>query len=325
MLIFMDGFEQLRDTVASGSPSPLLTVLNASGYTASGNITVDPARVQTSRCLTLVDTATLKRTFTSTQGKVVIGFAYKGGTRTDITNITNVGALQWDATTGKLKMANGTGTATVLLDTWYYYEIVIDKANQLLQVFVNNGKDIEVGLPASAQNLSTFECLWAGAAADNKGVDDLYFVDSATGRYVDRMGPIAITARLPTQDVDKEWSPSSGTDHWDLVNNMPPVDDQYVQSNTSGATDTYLSNVGLPQGAAILAVGITALNKKSDIDARQLGLVIGRKGQTQKEKVDTQLSTSPKYSYAVFETAPDNTAWTDESVTSVPFGVVVRP
>lgn len=326
MILFMDGFDQLRDVPATGSPSPLATYLNASGYTVSGDITIDVGRTQDVRALVMNNTANVKRTFTSSQGKMVIGFAYNGvSKRTPIVTIPGVGTLDWDATNGKLAIANGLGTATVLLGLWYYYEIVIDKANQLLQVYVNNGKDIEVGLPTTALTLSSFECTWQGAADDIKKLDDIMVIDSSAGRYLDRVGPIAIQARLPTADVDREWSPSSGTDHWDLVNNQPPVDDEFIQSNLSGATDTFLSNVGVPQNANIIAAGITVLNKKSDIDARQLGMVIGRKGQTQREKVDTQLSTSPKYSYAVFETAPDGSAWTEENVVDVPFGVVVRP
>lgn len=326
MIIFMDGFDQLRDVPATGSPSPLSTYLNASGYTASGAVGIDVGRTQDVRALTLTDAAAIKRTFTSTQQKFVLGFAYSAASkRTPVVNIPGVGELQWDAATGRMALANGTGTAVILIGLWYYFEIVVDKANQLLQLYINNGKDVEVALPSTALNLTTFECTWSGAADDVKKLDDIMVVDSGTGRYTDRVGPTAIQARLPTSDVDREWSPSSGTDHWDLVNNMPPKDDEYVQSNTSGAQDTYLSNNGLPQNANIIAVGLTVLNRKSDIDARQLGMVIGQKGQQQKEVVDTQLSTSPKYSYAVFETAPDGSAWTDESVTDVPFGVKVRP
>lgn len=326
MILFMDGFDQLIDIEAAGTPSPLGTLLNASGYTTSGAVSLDQGRTQTTRALKLDQAATVKRTFVSTQNKFVLGFAYSAASkRSAIVAIPNVGTLQWDATTGKISLANGVGTATILLGLWYYFEIVVDKGNQLLQVYVNNGKDIEVALPATAQNLTTFECTWSGVAEDAKKLDDIMVVDSATGKYTDRVGPIAIITRLPTQDVDREWSPSTGTDHWDLVNNRPPQDDQFVQSNTSGATDTFLSNEGLPQGAQIVAVGITVVNRKSDIDARQLGMVVGRKGQPQKQVVDTQLSTTPKYSYAVFETAPGDAAWTDESVTTIPFGVVVRP
>lgn len=326
MIIFMEGFDQLRDVSGDGSPSPLAVYLNASGYTVSGSVSIEEGRTQNVRALQLTDAATLNRVFTSTQGKIVIGFAYRAASkRSPIVNIPNVGTLAWDATTGKVSLANGVGTAILLLGFWYYFEIVVDKANQLLQVWVNNSKDVEVALPSTAANLSTFNCTWAGVADDQKAIDDIMVIDSATGKYTDRVGPIAIQSRFPTSDVDKEWSPSTGNTHWDLVNNRPPVDDQYIQSNTSAAEDSFLSNEGLPQGAQIIAVGMTALNFKSDIDARQLGMVVGKKGQPQKQVVDTQLSTDPKYSYAVFESAPGDAAWTDELVTTVPFGVIVRP
>lgn len=326
MILFMDGFDQMRDVSSGGTPSVLANYLNNSGYTVTGVVSIDEARTQDGRCIKLGATGTLRRVFNSGQSKFVIGFAYSAAAkRSDIINIPNVGTLKWDETTGKLSIANGTGTAVLLLGLWYYFEIVVDKANQLLQVYVNNGKDIEVGLPSTAVNLSVYDCNWTSTAADTKKIDDIVAIDAATGKYTDRVGPIAIQLRMPTSDVDKEWTPSTGSDHWALVSNQPPVDTEYVQSNTSGATDTYLSNQGLPSGAQIIAVGMTVLNKKSDIDARQLGMVVGRKGQTQKQVVDTQLSTNPKYSYAVFETAPGDATWTDELVTTVPFGVAVRP
>lgn len=326
MILFMEGFDQLRDVSSAGSPSVLSDYLNNSGYTVSGAISIEEARTQDGRCLQLGATGTLRRIFTSTQSKFVIGFAYNAASkRSDIITIPNVGTLAWDASTGKISMANGVGTAVILLGLWYYFEIVVDKANQLLQVYVNNGKDLEVGLPTTALNLSTFDCNWASTGDETKKIDDIMVVDAATGKYTDRVGPIAIQSRFPTSDLDKEWSPSTGSDHWALVSNQPPIPDEYIQSNVSGATDTFLANQGLPAGAQVVAVGMTVLNKKSDIDARQLGMVIGRKGQPQKQVVDTQLSTNPKYSYAVFETAPGDATWTDELVTTVPFGVAVRP
>lgn len=326
MILFMEGFDQLRDVSSAGSPSQLLTYLNASGYTSTTGVSIDEGRTQAVKALKLSDTASINRKFISTANKVVIGFAYLAASkRSDIITIPTLGAMTWDASTGKVTLAGGTGTATILLGLWYYFEIVVDKANQLVQVYVNNGKDIEAQLPAAAVTSSTYDCTWRGVAGDSKKLDDILVLDSSGGKYLDRVGPVALQARIPTADADKEWSPSTGSDHWDLVNNQPPKDDEYVQSNTSGAMDTYLSNQGLPQGASIVAVSVTVLNKKSDIDARQLGVIVGRKGSPQKQVLDTELTVTPKYTYAVFESAPGDAAWTDESVTSIPFGVAVRP
>lgn len=324
MLRFMEGFDQFKGI----GNEALKSYLNSAGYTADGAIALAEARDNTQVCLQLGDgssaTASLIRTFSSTAQKVVIGFAYNASVRTDIAVVTSLGTLSWSATTGKITFAGATGTAILLVGLWYYFEIVVDKAGGLVQLWINNGKDLEAPLPSSAQFLNTFETKWA-SSDDKKLLDDVVFIDSAPGKYVDRVGPIAIQTRLPTQDVDKEWSPSNGANHYALVDNQPPKDGEYVQSNTSGAYDTFLSNDGLPADAQVIAVGVTVLNKKSDIDNRQLGILIGQKGQATKEVVDTALSTTAKYSYAVFETAPNDAAWNRENTTSVPFGVVVRP
>lgn len=324
MLRFMEGFDQFKGI----STEALKKYLDGAGYTSAGALSLGAARDNTQVCLQLGDgsaaTASLKRTFTSTAQKAVLGFAYNGSVRADIVVVTSLGTLSWSATTGKITFAGATGTAILLVGLWYYFEIVVDKANSLVQLWINNGKDIEAPLPSTAQFLTTYETTWSGAD-DKKLLDDIVFLDNNGGKYVDRIGPIAIQTRLPTQDVDKEWSPSNGNDHYPLVDNQPPKDGEYVQSNTSGAYDTYLSGDGLPANAQVVAVGLTVLSRKSDIDNRQIGLLVGQKGQATKEVVDTALSTDAKYSYAVFETAPSDAAWNRENVTTVPFGVVVRP
>lgn len=326
MILFLDGFDQLR-----GMDGQVMTdILNNSGYTVTGLPKLAPARDNTQLALQIgeakPDVVSVKRVFSSSATKVVLGFAYCAeAVRSDIVTVKNLGTLGWNPNDGHLSFAGGTGTATILLNLWYYFEIVLDKTAGTVQLWVNNGKDIEVAMPNTAQFLALYETTWASDPADKKFLDDIYCLDNTPSAYVDRLGPLAIASRLPTADVDQEWTPSTGTEHYALVDNEPPVDTEFLQSNTSGATDTFLSNEGLPAGAKVVAVGITVLNRKSDIDARQLGMVMGRKGQKQIEVVDKNLSLTLKYSYAVFETAPDGSAWNDEKATTTPFGVVIRP
>lgn len=323
MLIFMDGFDQLTGwtDVADG--------LTRCGYTVTGTPVMATGRVATQQAVSLPNVSSLARTFTSPEDKVVFGFAFRAvGKRHDLITIKNVLTLKWDETTGKLSVADGTtgtGTAIVLLDLWYYIEIVITKSTGIIEVYVNNGLDITAPLPNSANVVSNFETTFAGVAESEFLLDDLVFIDSSAGKYVDRFGPVQITSRLPMVDVDKEWSLSSGNAHYPLVYNQPPNEDKYIQSNTSGAIDTFLSNTSIPNTNGILAVGLTVYNRKSDVDNRQLGMVIGQKGQTQKEVIDTHLTTESKYSYAVFETNQAGLDWTDERLNQAPFGVIVRP
>lgn len=320
MLKFMEGFDQLR------GQSDIAAGLAKCGYVVSGTPTLVEGRTPTQQAVSLSGGAGFSRVFTSQNSKVVFGFAFRAlGSRGDLIDIENVGRVTWSPENGKLSCAGGVGTAILLLDLWYYIEVVLDKATSTIEIYVNNGRDISAPSPASANTVTDYRVTWSSSTDTTLLIDDLQFIDNSTGKYTDRVGPLQITSRLPLVDVDKEWSPSTGTDHYPLVYNQPPVDGKFIQSNTSGATDTFLSNTPIPAGAEIIAVGLTVLNKKSDVDNRQLGMVIGQKGQTQKEVIDTELSTTDKYSYAVFETNQTNQDWTDERLSEAPFGVVVRP
>lgn len=320
MLKFMDGFDQLK-----GVADPVKGLAQC-GYTATGGVTLAPGRTATQIAVQLADTASLVRVFPSPQSQVVFGFAFKAvGGRMPLLSIKSVGTLTWDGVNGKLSMAGGQGTAILLLELWYYIEVVLDKAAATLTVYVNNGKDFEAALPTGANPLTEYELTWASASKMQLLIDDLVFIDAENGKYINRVGPVAITSRLPMVDVDKEWSPSTGTDHYPLVYNQPPVDGKYIQSNTSGAVDTFLSNTPLPQTTGIVAVGMTVLCKKSDVDNRQLGMCIGQKSAAQKVVIDTELSTEPQYSYAVFETNQTGLDWNDERLSQAPFGVIVKP
>lgn len=320
MLKFMDGFDQLK------GQTDIVAGLTKCGYTVSGTPTLEEGRTAAQLAVSLPDNATLKRVFTSQNSKVVFGFAFRAiGKRHTLITIKDVATVTWDESTGKVSCAGGTGTAILLLDLWYYIEVVLDKTTSTLEVYVNNSVDVTAPSPSSANPVTNYEVTWASVAQAEYHIDDLQFIDNAPGKYTSRIGPIQITARLPLVDVDTEWSPSSGTSHYPLVYNQPPVDTKFIQSNESGAIDTFLSNTPIPDTQNILAVGLTVLNKKSDVDNRQLGMVIGQKGQTQKEVIDVALSTTEKYSYAVFETNQSNQDWNDERLNAAPFGVIVRP
>lgn len=327
MMQFMDGFDQLKDL----PEDRLVGMLNNSGYNAVAPIRVTEGRNSETRGLALgnenvnaASPATLKRVFTSETNRVVIGFAYCATqVRDDIVRIPGLGTLAWNRDTGRVSFAGVTGQAILLLNLWYYFELVVNKETNTFQIFINNGADIAGQLPQSARFLTDYACEWPSGFGGKK-IDDLVFIDAQAGKYVDRVGPIEILTRMPTADVETEWSPSKGDIHWTLVDNRPPVPDEYIQSNNSGAMDSFKSETPLTQDGAILAVSVTAINRKSDIDNRQLGLIVGEKGAT-KEKVDEKLTLTDKISYAVFEQSPLGANWDRDNVPATPFGVVIRP
>lgn len=271
----------------------------------------------------------VKRTFSSTQSRVVIGFAHQATARGRIFSIKDLFDMDWPA---GIEILGTRGASVPIRNTWYYYEIVIDKQANTLSLFVNDTADLTVPLPAAAAAMTDYVMSWEAENGAVGRVDDLYILDSdVTGgaTLTNRLKPIMIPVRMPSADVDVNWTGSNDGPHWSQVGLLPPSSASYVRSAVSGQQDLYSSNAALPAGAGtaaapILAVGVIALAQKSDLDARQLGLVVGTPG-NQKEVIDTTLSTTMEYSFAVFEKAPGDQAWTADSVLNTPFGIAVRP
>lgn len=271
----------------------------------------------------------MSRTFTSTSNKVVIGFAHRATARGRIFSIKDLLDMDWPAGIQILGVA---GASVPIRNTWYYYEIVIDKQANKVYLYVNDTLDITADLPAAGATMTSYTLTWEAENGATARIDDLYLVDSdITGgsTLTGRLKPISVALRLPTADVAANWDASDLGPHFPLVGLLPPSTASYVRSAVSGEQDLYSSNTALPAGAGtasapIIAVGVVALAQKSDLDNRQLGLVVGAVG-NQKEVIDTTLSTTPEYSYAVFETAPGDQPWTADNVQSTPFGIAVRP
>lgn len=279
--------------------------------------------------VSLAPPTTVARTFVSNAQRVVIGFAHRATARGRIFSIKDLLSLDWPA---GIEILGTRGASVPIRNVWYYYEIEIDKVAGKVRLHVNDVADLEVNLPAGAANMTSYVCTWEAENGAVARVDDVYMLDSSTDNgatLVARLKPISIPIRKPTADALTEWDSSAPGAHWPLVGLLPPSDTSYIRSATSGQQDLYTSADALPANAGspeapIIAVGVMALAQKSDLDNRQLGLVVGAKG-NQKEVIDTNLSTTLEYSFAVFEKAPGNQDWTADNVQSTPFGVAVRP
>lgn len=305
-----------------------------SGWITVGalNVTVSPASARTAIIyVSLAPPTKVARTYNVPGNKFTVGFAHRATARGRILSITGLVDLNW---AGPLTIGSNQGTAVPARNVWYFYELVIDKAAKTISVFINDTADLVAPLPDAVSSQTSFEFVWMSENGAVTRIDDIYMVDATTPngeKLVDRLGPISTALRMPTSDQGTNtWQTAAGNTHWTQVGLLPPSTESYIRSAVSGAEDLFLSNTALPAGAGsvdapILAVGLMALAMKGDIDNRQLGLVVGAPGATQKEVVDTTLSVVPEYSLAVFEKAPGDVAWTADNVTSTPFGVVVRP
>lgn len=336
MLISDDEVTWTAPAFAGAASTPLygLCVFRGArvGYAVVGALNKGqaPAAQRALIYLSLAPPTQVSRTFNSTASKIVIGFSHRATARGRILSIKDVLDMDWAA---GISIDGVDGVAIPARNVWYYYELVIDKTALTVSLYINNVLDLTAPVPPAVATQTAFIITWISENGAVTRLDDMYLLDNlapAGETLVDRLGPIQIPLRLPTSDATpNDWSPASGTTHWTQVGILPPSTESFIRSATSGAQDLFLSNAALPADAGtstapILAVGLLALAMKGDIDNRQMGLVIGHTGQ-QKEVVDTSLSTTPEYSVAIFEKAPDNTAWTVANIQATPFGVAVRP
>ena len=272
----------------------------------------------------------VSRRFSTSALHFTIGFAHKSTARGRIASIAGLFDMDWAA---GITILGQSGTAIPARNVWYYYELTIDKTALTVTLHINDQQDLVSPLPSTVAAKTDFDFSWIAENGAVTQIDDVYFVDAAAPAgelLVNRLGPISVPIRMPSEDVGNTWTPASPGPHYLQVGLLPPSPETFIRSSTSGAQDLFKSGAALPSDAGtpaspILAIGLMVLAQKGDIDNRQLGLVMGAAGVTQKEVLDSVLSTSPEYSYAVFEKAPGDVAWDAINTVNTPFGVVVRP
>lgn len=341
-LLWMDGFDHFGNLGSSQATSEALV---SAGYEVS-SVGSDSVRVVTGRSpgtlavrlrqhSTSGHSATLVREFETDADRVTFGFAYMASERSDVFDIEGLVTLEWPV---GFKLNGVDGQSIPIRNIWYYIELVIDKVAEQLYLYVNNQLDITAPLPAEGKNMTTYTFrmghVVSGYVPDIFGnenanliqhLDDMFVTDGKGGEIRDRVGPIELTSRFPTSDVTADWAASiEDSELWEMVSNRPPIAGQYIMSNTKGAEATFESTDTLPTDAPVIALGLVARVRKTDIDRRALGLIWGD-GANRIEVIDSDLSIYDKYSYGFFETPAPGQNWTKEVIESNSFGVKVRP
>jgi hypothetical protein len=91
-------------------------------------------------------------------------------------------------------------------------------------------------------------------------LDDIYIADGLTF-----LGPLKVETLRPALDTATiDWSPSTGTTHYNLLNETPANNATYVSSNTANASDLYdIDNLD----ASIVSVQGVQIEAQANLDA----------------------------------------------------------
>lgn len=337
-MLALDGFDHYAAKTES-SPN-IATYLTAAGYTVQNagantlNIVDGQEAGNTGLRITVVaGSATpcnVIKSITTAASKIIFGFSFRGaGSRQRVCRISGQVDLMWDANTGHLYMGTDIGTDVIILNAYWFIEVVIDKTANTITVYANNTAQLTTALPGGAAG-NTHSVQWGNnatsASAATIDIDDFYIVDNAGGQNTDRIGPIQAVTRAPSSDVTpNDWTPVGSTgSHASIVSQLSPNSPNapYLQANVAGKTDMFASNTVLPNANQVFGVALVSYSRKGDLDDRQLGMLVKTAAGT--TEADVTLTTAFQYRESIFEQAPGNVGWTQALVESSNFGIVAR-
>lgn len=220
--------------------------------------------------------------------------------------------------------------------TWYYIEIKVtinNSPNGSWALRVNgNAIDSATGVDtAYASDLSDSVRFIgfgnSGVAANQAKIDDIYVCDASGSLNNDFLGPIVVRNLSPDGDGDDEqWTTSSGTDSYALVNETSPADDDsdYIEDTTTGNRSIFtMGNV--PSGqTGIVGVQQWTDCRVTDATSYTLKQTIKQNGSLYPSTGQSITSQSFAQYYDILETDPDTgVAWTESGLNAIQSGVEV--
>lgn len=149
-------------------------------------------------------------------------------------------------------------------------------------------------------------------------IDDLYIWDNTGSENNNWMGIRYVDTLFPSADTaDEDWTRSSGTDSFDLINNVPPDEDNdNLTSSTTGDVSIFdmenLSNANYVPAAVML--GALVEKDTAGDGTFEMGL---KSGSTEDNVEKDPVVTNSDYVTEVFNTDPDGNAWTATTVNAL--------
>lgn len=323
-MLHIDGFDQFDGDGAVG------TALQRAEYTVAGGLTVVAGRAPGSKAISATG-GSVGRNHPWTANKFSTGCAF---------SFTSRGSLLWlklgtefltlwlHPDTGLPMMNANVGGALPIKNTWYYYEIELDRAAGTATLSINNRVDSVFTLTAGMLGAVNVD-VWLGYRAPPSYWPGSTYLDNSVKTYDDfyinegdKLGPIVITTRFPDSDVTAEWfKAGASATHAGTVSARPPTPlDLYIASDTVGKRDKFKSTKALANNNPIVGTGLVVLARKSPTLSARLGVFMGGDGTAPLREATRAVDTNWRTQYICFnQTGGDSKA----NIEAAPFGVVI--
>lgn len=339
-LVFIDGFDHYAtaDITKKWSALSGATISGSSGRRGGGALSVGSILQYAYKSVTAAATYTVGfavnlSNFTYTTNLICIN---EGGTQHITLGLTTSGTLRVyrGAASGGTTLA--TGTTTLSTSQWYYIElkVTVDDVNGVVELRLNGSGSPEINLTSTDTRnggaTGLIDRISMGTAAGGANysqqgfIDDFYVTNTSGAVNTGFLGDVRVDTLLPTGDGNyTDFTPSTGSTHYNLVDETTPNTTDYVSSSTVDDRDSYtFPDLQMLTSQTIHGVQVNAAALKSDSGSRELGLMT-RLSSTDDDSASIALLTSQSYISAIFEVDPAAAAWTESNVNSAEFGVKV--
>ena len=242
---------------------------------------------------------------------------------------------------GKIYVYRGTDSGTLIAtsteitsyEEWHHVEIKVKIDNTVGVVIVNIDGIEFINFSGDTQNAgnATVNKISLGSAysqsgnllpGTNKLMGDVFIFSDAGSFWNDFVGDIYCQPMPPTSDATpNQFTPSSGTEHFALVDEIVPDDDTtYLESSTNAHQCLYAPDALPATISELLGVVLENVSRKTDIDDNQISNFL-KVSTTDTISTSTGLSTSYTYSRNIYESNPDTAvAWALADWSDITFG-----
>lgn len=241
----------------------------------------------------------------------------------------------WLSGDGSITLYRGAVTTvlTTKLNAWNPYaahwiaiEAVCQNSGGVINVYIDDILAISyTGDTQAHATLSDWDAWYWGWTVANGGffnsggyIDDIVVTDNTTGRLTEKM-VFVLTANGDSTPLTL--TPSTGTNHAALIDEIPLNDADFNNTAVSGNEDNYTWTT-LPTTNSILAVQISA--RVTNDAGLTLGQISVKSGATTVYQTAVTLPASPTFrgiSYLLELDPNTGTAWTDASLAAVEAGI----
>ena len=159
------------------------------------------------------------------------------------------------------------------------------------------------------------------SAAPAYYMKDLVVWDGSGAYNNDFLGSVSVEALVPDSDVSFNWTPSTGTTGYDLIDEAPPNDDtDYIQAADTLPSPSTFGLSDLPANVSSVK-GLMSLVRASKVDAGDGNIQVSMvSGASADAGADTPVGASYTYYYDFFETDPNTgVAWLPAAVDAAQF------